>query len=235
MTLVAIHQPTFLPWLGWWDKLARADVFVLLDDVQFPKKGGSWINRVRILSNGRPVWLTIPVDRAYHGVRTVREMLVDETKPWRSKLAATLAAGYGRAPYFDEVYPDVEAALHEPTARIAELNERTIRRLARRLDVSTHSLVRQSEVGVAGRGTELLVELCRSVDGDAYLTGDGADGYLVPELFARAGVELVAQRFVPPRYPQRSDAVVPGLSIVDALMSCGWSGTAELLASVRRT
>ena len=73
MTLVAIHQPTFLPWLGWWDKLVRADRLVLLDDVQFPKKGGTWMNRVRMLVNGEPAWVTVPLDRSYHGVAPVRE------------------------------------------------------------------------------------------------------------------------------------------------------------------
>src|SRR5205085_9519011 len=94
LRLVAIHQPTFLPWLGWWDKLLRADIFVLLDDVQYPKKGGTWMNRVRMLVNGEPTWVTMPIDRTYHGVRTVREISLDQTKPWRKKILGTLAASY---------------------------------------------------------------------------------------------------------------------------------------------
>src|SRR6476469_5556647 len=110
--VVAIHQPTFLPWLGLWDKLLRADVFVLLDDVQFPKKGGTWMNRVRLLANGDPQWVTVPVERAYHGVRTVREMRIDDVKPWRERIYATIEHAYSSAAHADEVLPVVRQALH---------------------------------------------------------------------------------------------------------------------------
>lgn len=229
--LAAIHQPTFLPWLGWWDKLARADVLVVLDDVQFPKKGGTWMNRVRVLANGSPVWLTVPVDRSYHGVRTVREMLIDTSKPWREKILGTLAASYARAPHFEDVYPVVEEIVSLPTDRIMELNEAGLRRIARGLGLDARKLVRQSDLSVSGPGTDLLVELCKAVGGTAYLTGDGAGGYLEPEKFAAAGLGFAEQRFTPPRYPQQSKTYVPGVSVVDALMSCGWDGTAALLTA----
>lgn len=229
MTLVAIHQPTFLPWLGWWDKLVRADVLVLLDDVQFPKKGGTWMNRVRMLVGGEPRWVTVPVDRAYTGTRSVREMRIDESKPWRESVIATVQSSYARAPFAGEVLPIVEAALADRTERIAELNERTIRLLANRLSLDTSKLVRQSELGVSGTGTQLLAELCRAVGGDAYLSGDGADGYLEPDLFRSVGLVLTYQEFTPPRYPQPVTGYVAGLSVVDALMSCGWKATADLL------
>ena len=230
MTLVAIHQPAFLPWLGWWDKLVRADVFVLLDDVQFPKKGGSWMNRVQMLVNGEPRWVTVPVDRAYHGVRTVRETRIDDEWPWRDKVAKTIAASYGRAEFFGDVGPLVDELLHRPEERIAELNEAAIRAIAERLSLDVSKLVRQSELEVTGTGTDLLVDLCTSIGATAYLTGDGADGYLEPEKFAAAGLELLRQNFEPQRYPQPAPDHVPGLSIVDALMNCGWGGTSALLA-----
>jgi hypothetical protein len=231
MTLVAIHQPTFLPWLGWWDKLVRADVFVLLDDVQFPKKGGTWINRVRLLVNSEPRWVTVPVDRTYHGTRSVREMRIDSSKPWRDEILRTLTASYGRTAHFDEVMPVVEEALDGDAVGIAELDERAIRRLAGPLGIDTSPLVRQSDVGVTGSGTELLVDICRAVGGDGYLSGDGSEGYLVPELFDPAGLELRYQAFRPPRYPQQADRFVPGLSVVDALMNCGFEGTRGRLAA----
>lgn len=229
MTLVAIHQPTFLPWLGWFDKLARADVLVLLDDVQFPKKGGTWMNRVRMLIAGEPAWVTMPLDRSYHGVVPVREARIDDTKPWREKLVKTLATSYGQAPHFAEVAPVVEEVMKTPTTRVAELNEAGIRRLAEGLRLVPDRLVRQSELGVEGLGTDLLIDVCRAAGGTAYMTGDGADEYLEPERFAEAGLELVIQNFSPPVYPQPVAQHVHGLSSVDALMSCGWDGTARLL------
>jgi hypothetical protein len=229
MTLVAIHQPTFLPWLGWWDKLVRADVLVLLDDVQFSKKGGTWMNRVRMLVGGEPHWMTVPVDRAYTGTRSVREMRIDDSKPWRKNIRATIRSSYARAPFAHEVLPTVEKALAAETDRIAELNEQAIGLFAGQLELDISKLVRQSELGVSGEGTQLLVELCRAVGGDTYLSGDGSDGYLESEMFAAGELALAFQEFTPPRYSQPTADYVPGLSIVDALMNCGWLGTAELL------
>jgi WbqC-like protein family len=230
LTLVAIHQPTFLPWLGWWDKLVRADVFVLLDDVQFPKKGGTWMNRVRMLIGGEARWVTVPVDRSFHGTRAVREMRFDTARPWRDDILRTLGSSYGRASHFAAVMPVVEEALARPTDRIAELNESAIRCLAGPLGLDTSTLVHQSDIGIAGTSNELLVALCRAVGGDAYLSGDGAGGYLSEQAFADAGLELRYQEFTAPPYPQQVDGShEPGLSVVDALMNCGWEGTAGLL------
>jgi WbqC-like protein family len=232
VTVVAVHQPTFLPWLGWWDKLIRADVFVLLDDVQYPKKGGSWMNRVRILSDGAPRWVTVPVDRAYHGVRSVREMRIDDTEPWRDRVEATIRQAYRAASHVDVVLPVIHDALRAPTERIATLDESAIRMLAGRLELDTSKLVHQSELGVVGTGTDLLVQICRAAGGDAYLSGDGADGYLEEQPFAEAGVELRYQGFLPPVYPQPGvTRHVAGLSLVDAAMNCGWAGTRALLVS----
>jgi hypothetical protein len=235
MTVVAIHQPTFLPWLGWWDKLVRADVLVLLDDVQFPKKGGTWINRVKMLVGGEARWVTVPVDRAFHGTRSVREMQIDDSKPWRESVVGSIRGSYARAQHLAEALPVVEEALSTSCRHVAELNERAIRIFAERLELDSSKLVRQSDLGVSGAwtGTELLVELCRAVDGNIYLSGDGSDEYLAPGVFRRAGLELSYQEFVPPWYPQPSPDYVPGLSVVDALMSCGWGGTAELLRKGR--
>lgn len=233
MTLAAIHQPTFLPWLGWWDKFVRADVFVLLDDVQFPKKGGTWMNRVRMLVGGEPRWVTVPVDRAYTGTRSVREMRIDDSKPWRETMLETIRGSYARAPFADDVLPVVEEALATRTDRVAELNERAISLLADALELDTSKFVRQSELDVVGAGTELLVELCRAVGCDTYLSGDGADGYLEEDVFAASELRLTFQEFTPPRYRQQAAGYAAGLSIVDALMNCGPGGTSELLRKGR--
>lgn len=231
MTLVAIHQPTFLPWLGWWDKLARCDVFVLLDDVQFPKKGGTWMNRTRIRAGEGWAWLTVPVERSHHGVRNVRGVFVDDSTAWRPKLVKTLTVTYGRAEYFGAVEPLLGRLLPPAGSNVADANERSIRLLAPLMGFDAGKLVRQSVVGRASTagGTDLLVELTRLVGGSAYLTGDGADGYLEPDKFAAAGLELVEQRFDHPRYPQGAPEFVPGLSVVDAAMNVGWDGVQALL------
>jgi hypothetical protein len=228
--LVAIHQPNFLPWLGFFAKLARADVFVLLDDAQFQKKGGTWTNRVKLLVSGEPTWVTVPVDRGYHGVRSIAEMRIGPERRWRDKLTRTIAQAYARAPGYEQTMPAVERVLEQPTDRLVELNESGIRALAGLLDLDESKLVRSSTLGVESTATERLVELTRAVGGDVYLSGDGAAGYQEDELFAEAGIQLRKLRFSHPRYPQPGGRHVPGLSAVDALMSCGPAGAAALLA-----
>jgi hypothetical protein len=231
VTLVAIHQPNFLPWLGFFDKIARADVFVLLDSVQFPKKGGTWTNRVRILVNGEPTWLTVPIDRAYHGTRTIREMrLRDDDGRWRETALKTLRSAYGRAPFFDAVAPELEPLLLDRTAELAVYNERAIRTLCELLGLAT-PLVRSSELAAEGSGTDLLVALVQAAGGDAYLAGGGAGGYQEDELFAAAGIELRYQAFAAPTYPQGDHEHVAGLSSVDALMRLGPQATRAMLGT----
>jgi hypothetical protein len=233
--LVAIHQPNFFPWLGYFDKLARADCFVLLDDVQFPKTGGSWINRVQVVVQGRASWLTMPVVRAYHGVRTVGEMLINEHTPWRTKLLRTLEISYGRAPFFSEVFPRLEALVNNPAVGVADYNVSALRSLAEAVRLDPGRFVLASALDVTGQASDRLVAIVRAVGGAAYLYGRGARDYQENEKFGAAGIELVEQGFQHPRYGQcNTPAFIPGLSIIDAMMNCGCDGAARLLEAVPR-
>jgi hypothetical protein len=215
-TFVACHQPNFLPWLGFFDKLAQADRFVLLDDVQFPRTSrGTYTNRVQLLIGGQPSWLTVPVVR--EGTQRIAEIRIDDRQPWRRKALKTIEMNYARMPRFAEVMPVVREVLEQETDRLAAFNEHAIRLLA---PEHAHKLVRQSELGaVDGAATELLINLVRAAGGDAYLSGDGADGYQEEPRYAAAGLGFRLQDF---RHPETGGPA--GLSIVDALMR----GTATL-------
>jgi hypothetical protein len=230
VTVVAAHQPTFLPWLGFFDKLARADVLVVLDDVQLPRSGaGTWVNRVRMLVGGRPAWVTAPIKRAGRGVQRICEARVDDAQPWRRRVLRSIETSYGRAPGFEETFPLVHEIVGHGEERIAELNVRGIRLLAEALGLDTGRIVRSTTLGASKQGNDLLVELTRLVGGTTYLSGDGSDGYLEPERYEANGVELRFQEFRHPTYPQPTERPVPGLSVVDALMRCGVEGTRRLL------
>lgn len=227
--LVAIHQPNFLPWLGFFDKVARADVMVLLDSVQFPKKGGTWTNRVKMLVGGEPGWVTVPIDRSYHGLRRIAEVQISEQRPWRRKVLATIETSYGRSPGFDEVMPLVSGLIEDPTDSLADYNVRAIESLVEQMGVPASEMVLSSSIETEGSATDLLIEIVRAVDGDAYLAGGGAGSYQEDQKFEAAGIELVPQAFRHPSYPQPTGEPVHGLSVVDALMSCGLNATGELL------
>lgn len=229
--LVAIHQPNFLPWLGWFDKCRRADVMVLLDDAQFQKTGGTWTNRVSMLVGGRADWVTLPIVRAYHGTREVREIELDGRAPWREKLLRTLRQSYAKHPCVNETLALLEEPLRAPTTSLCEYNVGLLETIARAIGIDWSRTVRSSALGVTSVSTERLIDIVQRLDGDRYLVGGGAGGYQEDALFAEAGIAVVPQAFRHPEYPQRGTGTfVPGLSIVDALMNVGTAGTAALLA-----
>jgi hypothetical protein len=228
--VVAIHQPNFLPWLGYFEKIARADVFVLLDDAQHQKKGGTYTNRVQMLVSGKATWMTVPIDRSYHGVREIREIEIDESTPWRKKLLRSIEQSYRRAPHFGQVFPLVRELVERRDRSLAVYNEAGIRRLSEEIGVAATEFALSSALAVKGHATQRLIELTRAVGGTAYLSGGGASGYQEEGVFEQAGLELRMQSFRHPRYEQPAEAFVEGLSIVDGLMSCGFAGVGNLLA-----
>jgi len=228
--VVAIHQPNFFPWLGYFDKLARADVFVVLDDAQFPKTGGTWTNRVSVRVNGAALRVTAPVRRPAHGVAMIKDIEVDDTKGWRANLAKTLAQAYARAPAYREVWPVIEPLIHHPAASIGAFNLQAIRALCGVLGLDPGKLVESSTLGVTSTATARLIELVAAVGGGAYLCGGGSAGYQEDDKFDAAGLALHYQAFAHPTYPQHGGgAFVPGLSILDALFELGPAGTRALL------
>ncbi len=228
--LVAIHQPNFFPWLGYFDKLARADVFILMDNVQFSKKGGTWSNRVKMIVNGEATWITVPVVRSYHGNRNINEMEIDNTIEWRGKISKMMLTNYGKATFFREIYPLFSGLLNIPTANLARYNKVAIYSLAEIIGLDTSKIVIGSTLEVEGKATDLLINMIKAVGGNAYLAGGGANGYQEDEKFATGGVELIYQNYNHPIYHQcNTPSFIFGLSIIDALMNVGFEGIKELL------
>lgn len=228
--IVAIHQPNFFPWLGYFDKLARADLFIILDNVQFPKTGGSWSNRVKLLINGQAAWVTAPIVRSYHGLRLISDMEINNTTPWRDKLLKTVQMNYARTPFFVSVLPFLAELINNPTDSLGEYNLATIRALSKVLQIDPSKFILGSTLNVTGSATELLIALVKAVGGSTYLCGGGTTGYQQDELFAQASLGLIYQNFQHPLYLQNApNGFIPGLSILDALMYCGFAGTSSLL------
>lgn len=232
--VVAIHQPNFFPWLGFFDKLHRADVFVMLDDAQFAKSGaGTWSNRVRLLLNGAAAWVTMPIRRDFQGVRRVNEMQIDDGQPWRGKMLRTISTHYARAPFFREMFPLVEQWAGHQTSSLCDYNVAGIHGMCDAMGLDRSRVVLSSSLGVEDRATDRLIAIVQRVGGTAYLSGDGAGGYQEAEKFAAAGIELELQQFQPSPYPQGGTAdFVPGLSTLDALLRCGPDGAAALLRRI---
>lgn len=228
---VAIHQPNFFPWLGYFDKIARADVFVVMDDVQFPKTGGgTWCNRVKLLVGGIPNWVTAAVDRSFSGTRRINEVMFADEPRWREKVGKTLAASYSKHPFYAETMDVVAPLLASQEPNVALYNTAAISAVATAMGFDTSKMVLASTLSVSGSSNELLCALTRAAGGDTYFYGGGATGYQDEAVFAQEGVALQAQNFVHPTYGQhRRDEFAAGLSVIDAAMNLGWAGVATML------
>lgn len=220
--LVAIHQPNFFPWLGYFDKIRRADAFVFLDAVDYPRSGsggmGSWTNRVRLNIQSQARWITCPVKRIDLGT-PIGEVMIDDGQPWRLKLLRTLEMNYRKAPRYAATMALIEPLLRATENNLAAFNISAIETIAAALKLKTR-FVLQSSLRSEGKATELLASLVNAAGGDAYLAGGGASGYQEDEVFSAHGLEVVYQDFVPRSYgdPTR---FIPGLSVIDYLMLDG--------------
>ncbi len=229
--LVAIHQPNFFPWLGYFNKILRVDLFVIMDDVAYPKSGnsmGSYTNRVKLLIQNQPNWISCPVMRE-HGIQIIKNIQINKSLDWPGKVIKIIEQNYKKAPYFEEIWSWLQAMLERDTTQLSQLNTANIIEICNKLAIQK-PLVIQSELTTKESSTDLLIEIIRKVGGTAYLCGEGAAKYQEDNKFESAGITLVRQNYKHPQYDQKGvPEFVPGLSIIDALMHCGFEGTRELL------
>lgn len=227
--IVAAHQPHFLPWLGYLNKLANADVFVWLDTVQYRKN--YFQNRTRIIGrDGAERWLTLPVHASLD--TCIADVAIADPR-WRRRVRATLEECYGRAPHFVELAPPLLAALEDAPDALAEANLRLLRVLLTQLGLTGTRVVRASELGPAPEEpSERLAALCARLGATTYVAGRGGHGYMRAEPFAAHGIGIAWQAFDVERTAYArppAGTVARGVSVVDALFHVGAARTRELV------
>lgn len=215
---VVVLQPGYLPWLGFFDQMRRADIFVYYDDVQYDKHG--WRNRNRIKTRTGPQWLTVPVRHSGLGFPRILDVEIDRRAPWARKHMATLCQSYARAPHAKEYLPELEEILMRPWERLVDLDLAVVSWMAAHLGIVTR-VERSSVLGVDGERSERLVRLCAHFGARTYLSGNAAQSYLDVPLFERHGIAVEWQNFVHPVYPQQHGDFMPYLSAVDLLLNSG--------------
>ena len=223
---VAIHQPNFFPWLGYFDKINRADIFVFLDDVQFPKKGGTWSNRVQLLVFGNPKWMTSTIKRDFSGTKNVNEIRINTEDNWQHKFFKTLDQSYKKHPFHSQITPTIEQLVFNDEQNLSKFNINSIKVILDHLVIDSKKLRLSSELKQESSSNELLINLTKSLSCDTYMCGGGADGYQNKELFEKNNIKLLYQKFSHPTYNQyKQQEFVKGLSIIDCLMNIGWEET----------
>jgi hypothetical protein len=226
VTTLSVLQPGYLPWLGFFEQMRTADVFVLYDDVQFDKHG--WRNRNRIKCARGLQWLTVPVRQ--HGKPRIADVEIDSTKNWARKHIGSIRQCYADAPHLEPYTTELEELLNQPWRLLAALDEAVIGLLAGWLKVKT-PMVLSSSLPVTGDRNERLVALCRHFDASRYRSGEAARAYLDVELLDREGIEVEWQNLDHPVYPQLHGEFVSHLSALDLILNCGEESAALLAAA----
>lgn len=231
MTTAVVTQPTYLSWLGYFESISRADVFVVLDTAQYARK--SWHCRNRLKGpDGEPTWITVPVD--YAPLATpIHDIVVADPATWVPQHRAQLEAAFTDAPHGDEALALVLPVLADPPERLVDLNVRILQATAAALGLEPR-WVRASELEVAGSRSELVVSICAAVGADAYYAAAGSRGYMEHDqaTWDRSGLTVEFQSWPHPTYPQVGGGeFVSHLAAIDAIANVGAAAARELLAT----
>ena len=230
---VAIHQPHFLPWLGYLHRMAQVDLFVLLDHVQFERR--NYQNRTMFRLDGETRWLTVPVVQRSQKERIIDKEIdnrLDGSKWWALNHFTTLRHAYRESGFFGAYAAQFKQLFESRWERLVDLNQAALELLRRAFGIHT-PLARSSELAVEGARGELILNVCRAVGARTLLAGfGGARGYLDTGAFARAGVEVASHQWEHPVYDQCGpQPFIKGLSAIDLLFNCGPQARARLLGA----
>jgi hypothetical protein len=218
MTTVVISQPMFFPWVGMFEQIALADVFVHYDDVQFSK--GSFTNRVQIKTASGISWLTVPL-RKFHLGETIGGIRANDDKPWRVQHLKLLEEAYRGARYRDEML-DLVGSVYASADPLPEVLMTSLERVAELVGAAEGTdFVRSSELDIAGQGWERVLAVVRRLGGSAYVTGHGARNYLDAREFEAAGVEVRYMDYACREYPQLHGPFTPYVSVLDLVANAG--------------
>ena len=215
---VTILQPSYLPWLGFFEQMSRSDKFVLLDDVQYTRR--DWRNRNRIRVRENWIWLTVPVQQKSRFSQSLLETRIDNSVSWRRKHLETLRQHYCKAPFFEKYFPRCQQVYEKDWTFLFDLCLETINLIKEEMGIET-PLLRSSEIKPGGEKTERLVSICRELGATHYLSGESGSNYIAEEDFSSQGIALEYQNYEHPVYPQRYTGFVPHLSAIDLLFNCG--------------
>ena len=228
--ILATHQPIFLPWPGLFHKALHADRLVLLDQVQFPR-GRTWLTSNRLKNEDGELWLTVPVWRTGRGLQRIDQVEIAEERGWRAKHLRGIRQNYAHAPWYADHAPAITHIYARGQRRLVDLNLDLIRWLWTLL-APPAELILQSDLGVDGRGTALMIGLCARLGCDRLAILPGVEQHLDTDALRRHGIAPVRLAYRPVIYPQLWGPFLHNLSLLDLLFCCG-PRTRDIVASGR--
>lgn len=229
--IVVIHQPDFLSYIGFFHRLLHADLYVVLDDVQFVKgTSQSWMNRDKIKTQNGEQWLTVNIKKASSDTK-INKIFLNDTINWKKQNLDLLQQNYRKAQYFDEIFPYLEELYTNNYEKLSEFNMASILMLMELFDIKI-DIIYSSTLSTTKTKSERLVELLIQVDATHYLSGVGARDYHTDKPFEDANIDVIWQDFKHPVYPQLHGEFIPYLSSIDLFFNCGIEKSREILRSI---
>ena len=218
--IIAIHQPNYIPYLGFFEKMKQSDIFVIYDDAQFNKDDFQHRNKIRIYHGWK--YLTVPVEKKRIPIMDIRirnELLIKGI-PWQEAHLKEIRDNYIDTPYCASHEDHLEEVYTDKYDRLIDLNMNLIRLFKEAFNIKT-KIIFTSELGFTSRSTKRLVDVTEALGGDVYLSGSSGRNYLDVSLFESRGISVEFQDFKHPVYKQRYDGFIPNMSAIDALFNIG--------------
>ena len=216
-------QPTYLPWLGYFDLIYSSNVFVFLNDVQFSKQ--SWQVKNKIMSQGNELMLTVPIKKSSLSTN-IDKIIIDDSRPWKKKHLKSIYYSYIKAPFFEEVFPVIERLINNKLGCLADFNMAIIKTLSNEIFEKT-SFIDSRDLKISSVDKlDRIIKICNEVKATDYLSPAGAITYLksmnFEQRFSNASIKFSVQNYIPKDYPQLNSSFKPYLSIVDLLFNQGF-------------
>jgi len=227
--VVTIHQPDFMPWLGFFCKINRADTYVVLDHVTNKYNDQSWFRRVKLATKMGDFWLTISVKKPLKSsFIPINEMEINKSVNY-IKMLKTIEQTYANTPFFNDIFPFVQKWFISDEQLLSRRNMNFIEDIMQLLKIDT-KIIYSSRLGCQLKSNELLIEILKSQNATTYLCGDGAEGYQKDELFLEKSIGLEYNKFKPKAYFQsNTKSFQSGLSVIDCLMNIGPKETQKII------
>lgn len=227
--IVGVHQPNFLPWLGYFYKIYKSTDFVFLDNVQIETGSQqAYVNRTKVNSNTGELWLTCPISKENSESKLISDTCFVSKFNWRKKILKTLFFNYQKSAHFKSIYPFIEDLIDKQENKLAIYNIEMIKSISNKLELETTFHIASHMNLKSDEKNQRLVEICQQLDSVNYLAGKGGLLYQDKEHFIGNGIDIIPVNFTHPKYMHQLN-FIPGLSITDALFSVGFDGVRNLI------
>ena len=214
--IISIHQPAYLPWLGYFDKINRSDIFIYLDSVQLEKNSYTCRNKIKTPQGS--TWLTIPLITKGHTANSIGDIRIDNSQNWKKKHLKNIFFNYKKAKYFDELYPKIELLFEEDFDLFSDLAYQHMVFWLNEFNIQT-KIVKSSTLDIETKKSDLVLDLCSNFNASKYLSGALGKDYLNESIFDQNEIQIEYQNYSHPVYQQLNGEFLPYMGIVDFWMN----------------